>query len=143
MRRLPGEESIEHRAQGIDIGCGALGRAAHLLGAGIVRRQQTLLRKGLVGRGSENPGDPEIQQLRLASRVNQNVGRLDVAVDDQVAVGVSDRVAYFEEQAKCAAQVQLPRVHIDGNAIDIVEHQVGTAFSGLANVQKTGDPGML
>ena len=36
MWRLPGQEPIEDGAQRIDVGCGTLGRAADLFGAGIV-----------------------------------------------------------------------------------------------------------
>jgi len=38
-------------------------------------------------------GDAEIQQLRFALRGDEDVGRLEVAVNDQIAMGVSDRIA--------------------------------------------------
>ncbi|HTS28653.1 MAG TPA: hypothetical protein VMH81_22435 [Bryobacteraceae bacterium] len=38
--------------------------------------------------GFQHPGDPEVQQLRMAFAIHQDVGRFEIAVDDQVAVGV-------------------------------------------------------
>ncbi len=45
-------------------------------------------------------GDAEVEQLDLTVGADEHVGRLDVAVDDQVGVGVRDRFEDVEEQAE-------------------------------------------
>ena len=42
-------------------------------------------------RSPGDPGDAEVDELRLAARGDQDVLGLDVAVDDAVAVGVGER----------------------------------------------------
>ena len=47
-------------------------------------------------------GDAEIEQLDLAVRAHQHVGRLDVAVHDQIRVRVGDGGQHVQEQRGCA-----------------------------------------
>ena len=86
-------ELKENDAQGIDVRCRGLGRAPDLFGAGIVRSQQAFLRPGLVRRRVQDFGDAEIEQLRFAGRVHQDVGGLEIAVKDQVAMRVGNSFA--------------------------------------------------
>ncbi len=78
----------------------------------------------------DQPGDAEVQQLRLAPRIDQDVTGPQVAVDKQVAaVRILHRGADLEKQLRAVAQVQLvslaPRV--DVLTLDVLHRQEGLA----------------
>ena len=50
--------------------------------------------------------DAEVEQLRRAAGRDQDIGRLDVAMDDQVLMRVLDRGADLEEERQARAQVE-------------------------------------
>ncbi len=56
--------------------------------------------RALGGRGLEQPGDAEVEELHLARIADQDVAGLEVAVHHQVVVGVPDRGADLEQQAQ-------------------------------------------
>ena len=98
------QQFVQEHSERIYVG-GPIDGAGHhldLLGTGVIRRHHVgegQRRRGGLGRlDVEQLGDSEIQQLGLAVRRNPNIGRLDVAMDDAVAVGVADRPANFPEQ---------------------------------------------
>ena len=96
-RRLAGEHLVEHAAQGVDVGAGGdLALAHRLLGAHVVRRAERHaglghpVPAGLAG----GERDAEVGHQR-APVVQQDVLRLDVAVDHAVPVGVVERVGHL------------------------------------------------
>ena len=96
VRPPAGEQLVEQHAQRVDVGGGGHRLAAHLLGAGVLGRHQLQPGRGRRQRlpghlGIEQLGDAEVEQLGHAVLGDQDVGRLDVAVDDQVLVRVLHR----------------------------------------------------
>jgi hypothetical protein len=99
LRRRPveggcaGEHLVEHAAQAVEIGAGVDVGAHALLGAHVARRPdgEAWEREPLVERGHvERPRDAEVGDHRLAG-LEQDVLRLDVAVDDALPVGIRER----------------------------------------------------
>src|SRR5690606_27978126 len=85
------------------VGTGIDGKAADLFGRGVVRRERAVARKRRrAGVGiavwCERPGNPEVEQLDPAFRADQDVGGLDVAVDDQASVSALDGGTDLAEQ---------------------------------------------
>jgi hypothetical protein len=104
LRRRPGDvagqpagdDLVEHQAQRIHVGSGVdrLGIARQLLRAHVAERAHHVPGGGgraavTVGR----TGDAEVDHLRLARGVHENVARLEVTVDHAPLVPVGDRGA--------------------------------------------------
>jgi len=60
---------------------------------------------------------------------DQDVGGLEVAVDDPFLMGVLDGLADQDEQIKSLARREVGLIAVlgDGNALDEVHHEVGPA----------------
>ena len=54
----------------------------------------------------EQPGNPEVEQLRFAIICDADVGWFDVAMNDQMLMGVADRGANFEKQLQARSDRQ-------------------------------------
>ena len=149
-RMPPGEEEIEQRAEGEDVGGGRDRAARDLLGSGVFGRQRPAPFPGQRRRLARAPialeqlRDPEVQQLDLAVRPDEYVGRLDVPVHDQVGMRMGDRGGHVEEKTKTRRDVErLPvAVAVDLLAFDVLQHDVRLARRGHARVQEPGDVGM-
>ena len=72
---------------------------------------------------------------------DQDVGGLDVAVDDPLLVGVLDRLADADEQLQPLGGGELVPVAVvgDGDAVDQLHDEVGPAGVGGAGVEHLGD----
>src|SRR5262249_55450774 len=92
----------------------------------------------------EQLGDAEIEQLRVAGPVDEDVGRLDVAVDDQVGVRMGDGLENVEKEAEplLDPEAAVPAIGVDRLALDVLEHEVGLAGCGHAGVEEPGDVGI-
>ncbi len=119
-----GQQAVERGAQAVDVRPRAevLQVAARLLGAHVGRRAQGAAGQGLRaaagGAGHERPlaraglglagglGQAPVDDQRLAVLADDDVARLQVAVQDAPAVGVVDRVADVQEAAEELAQFQ-------------------------------------
>jgi hypothetical protein len=86
-------------------------------------------------------GDAEVEQLDLAVDADQHVHRLDVAVDDQVGVRVRDRREHVEKEPQPVVDPQraLVAILVDGDAVDVLEDQVGLSRGGHARVDQVRD----
>ena len=143
--RLPRQELVEHDAERIDVGR----RAQRLAGDLLRRRVLGCVRTpGQVGQprltvvpGVEQLGDAEVQQPDLAVVRDEDIGRLEVAVDDQPAVRVRDGLHDLEEQAHASTHVQpfLLAVRADGPAGDVFQRQIGPAFRRHARIVEPRD----
>ena len=146
MRLEAGEELIEHGAERVHVGGGRDGRARHLLGACIVRREQ-------FGPGSreihrerriERLRDAEVHELDRAVRCREDVARLEIAVDDQAPVGGGHRIADVTEDSKPRPDVQLVvvAVAIDPHPLHVLHREIRKPLVGEAAVEELRDAGM-
>jgi hypothetical protein len=118
-----------------------------VLGSHIGRRPQHRARARDRARALGREGDPQINELHLALVGQQDVGRLHVAVDDPVPVGVVERVrdAAQRRERPPGPQRALPQdlgerrtldvLHHDQDALGIAErvvdrHEVGVVERG-------------
>ena len=145
-----GEQLEEQQAEGIDVGRGGDRLAGELLGAGIFGRREAQRRARLpqpLGAGRfrvEELGDAEVEQPYLAALGQQDVGRLEIAMDDEVNMGVVHRLADLLEQGQPLAEAESPLVGGDGErpAVDVFERQVGDAGGVDAAVEELRDAAM-
>ncbi len=85
---------------------------------------------------------PKSSSLAWPLPVDQDVGRLDVAVDDQVRVRVRDRLEHVEEEARRGPrrpERSAVAVRVDRLALDVLEDEVRLARAGDAGVEQAGD----
>src|SRR5260370_29404037 len=84
------------------------------------------------GGAIHNFGDAKIQQLGSAVFRNQNVGRLDVAMNHQALVGVMDGGANLPEQRHPLPDTQVVALAViaDASAPNVLQHGVGLAAGG-------------
>ncbi len=144
MGQHPGEHLVQDDPGGVDVATGTGGAVADLL-----RRQvadgphHNALGHG-VGRLVERPGEPEVGDLHLAVVAEQDVLRLDVAVDDPRVVGrresLEDRfddLDGFGGGQPLAAADELPQ----GLASHELHHEVNHRAAGsvIAALVENGD----
>ena len=142
---LAGQQFVEQQAELIDIGRGRCRLAVYLLRRGVVGREhpqrgagQRLLAQRFVG---QRLGDAEIQQLRLAVGADDDIAGLDVAMRDQIAVRVRDRLRHLYEQRDALIDAQPLAVAgaVDRFAFDIFHHQIRPTLRVAAAVEQPRD----
>jgi len=106
-RDLAAEALVGYDAEGVLVGgAGDLGPAA-LLGRHVIRRPEEVSRGA--GRGLlDLLGDAEVCDGHPPARVQHDVARLDVAVDDAVLVGVPERVGDLVEDGDGLLELESP-----------------------------------
>ena len=107
---------------------------APLLGRDVGRRAEDLPGAAADAVGVERLGDAEVGELDRPLAVDQQVLRLDVAVDDPSLVGHAQRLGDLLGGARRAGPGQLAAVDQPGVqrlAVDVLEHQIRLA-AGLA-----------
>ena len=145
-----GEQLVEEHPQRVDIRRRGHRLAAHLLGARVLGRHQLESR----GRGGERVsrqlrieqlGDAEVEQLGCAVGRDQDVGGLDVPMDDQVLVGVLDRRADQPEELQPRRGVHPSGVAIldDRLSLDVLHREVRQSVRRRAAVEEAGDVRVL
>ena len=110
-----GEHLVEHDAEGVDVGATVERISGRLFGAHVLRRADdgafTRELRGRPGlfllRRLRGLGDTEVRHQDVAALVQQDVVRLDVAVDDLVAVRVGERVGHLARNTRRVADVEL------------------------------------
>ena len=108
-RQLPGEQSVEHDANRVEIGSAVDLAAEDLLGRHVRGRAHHVaaLREVL---GAQHARDPEVHDLDDPHLGDHQVGRLQVAVHDAGAVRVRERVEDLHRRgAQPAAAASAPR----------------------------------
>ena len=101
-RGLAAQQFVQDGTQAVDIaGDRGLGRPA----PGHFRRQVVGGAENGEGMGEAavlvgQPGQPEIGHVRLANGVEEDVGRLEIAVEDAVLVGKMDRTGDLRDQGR-------------------------------------------
>ncbi|OPZ08886.1 MAG: hypothetical protein BWZ07_03087 [Alphaproteobacteria bacterium ADurb.BinA280] len=135
------QKLMQQDAKRIDVGCRGDHAAGVLLGSCIARRQRDIG----TARGAlfliQQLGNAEIQQLGISARVYQNVRRLDVAMDNECAMGGIHSMADGDKQAQSRAQVELllNDMLTDGHAVDVLHDQVGNSGIGDATIDQVRD----
>lgn len=144
-RPAAGQELVEERAQRVDVGRRRHRAPRHLLGARVLgrreRRQGARLRQAGGARiRIEDLGDPEVEEPHLPSG-EQDVRRLEIAVDDQVRVREGDRPADLLEELEPAFERQALRVARFGDRppVDVLEDEVGDPLRVDPRVEQAGD----
>jgi hypothetical protein len=141
-RRAPGQEFVEHHAQAVDVTARVNVQPAHLrlLRTHGGRRANELMQLCINRRvGQATFGcfrDAEINHLWHRHPIvqrDEDVRRLDVAVDDALLVRVLNRVANFDEQIKPFLGVEIGLVAVvgDADAARQFHHEVGAAARNL------------
>ena len=99
----------------------------------------------LIGVHADEFGDAEIEQLHRALFGDEDIGGLQITVNDAVLQGELNGVANGAKEADAFADVEFAIVAplIDRFALDILHDEIGPAFFGGAGVVETGDVGML
>ena len=152
-RRRAGQQLVEDHAQGVDVGTGV---DIHRRRVGLLRRHVSRSADDRAGVGEAllgelefgRFGDAEVDDLRRGPAVDlgdQDVGGLQIAVDDPLLVGVLDRLADGHEQLQPGPHREplLVAELGDRNALDQLHHKEGLAGRGGAAVVNAGDVGVI
>ena len=85
--------------------------------------------------------DAEVEQLHVAFVGDEDVGGLQIPMDDQPGVRVRDGARHQQEQAQPGANRQLPRVDVFVNrtAFDVLQREVRLAAARDAGVVQPCD----
>ncbi len=151
-RAAAGQELEEHRAERVDVG-----RRGHRFAADLLRRcvggsQRQRGRARPSGRVAgqvtgriEELRDAEIEQAHSAVGRDEDVRRLQVAVDHQPRVRRGDRPACFGDQPEDLGHAEMLLIGEarDRHALDQLEREVGPAVVRDATVQQPGDAGVI
>ena len=145
--RGAGEELVEDEAEGVDVGGGGDGLAGDLLGAGVLGREAPDVGHGLEGLGGvvEDGGDAEVEEARASVVADDDVGGLEVSVDDEVGVGVLDGGADLVEEVEALVEGEVVVLGVvgDGLAVDELGDEEGLGVVGDAGVEEACDVGVV
>ena len=89
--RSAGETFDEHRAERVDVSGRPDSLALDVLGRDVVDGSQELAAAGEAGR-AEEPAQAEVRQVDVLVLVDENVGRLDIAVHEPAPMGGVERL---------------------------------------------------
>lgn len=88
-----GEEFEEHSAERIDVGGGGDGLAGDLFGTGVIGREERMHGRRHAVIDADQLGDAEVEEFGSPVGIDEDIGRFEIAVNDEVAMGVGDGVA--------------------------------------------------
>ena len=151
VERAPtAQQFVEQDAACPDVGGNADRAARQLLGRGVLHGHRTpaeLRQLRGVDRfvvRLEQLCDPEVQQHCTAFAGDQHVAGLQVAMHDEMRVGVLHGLQYLQHQLDSRLCVQMPLLApaVDRLALDVFEREIGLAVVGHAGVVKASDVGV-
>ena len=146
MRQLAGDELVEQHAERVDVGRHRHRLAEHLFGGGVGGGQGAHVGAGQtrIVLGLEELGEPEVEELRLARRRDQDVRGFEVAMHHEVPMRGVDTAGDFDHQADALGERQraLARVVRDRLAVDALHGEPGASVRRHAAVEKTRDGGV-
>src|SRR5690606_37919070 len=96
-----GEQLVEQDTELIDVAGGRDRPAARLFGRGVIGRERSgagARQAVRVAVSRDELRDAEVDETELAVGSDEQIGGLEVAVDDEVAVGVGDGAARVREE---------------------------------------------
>ncbi len=133
------EHLVEDDPDRVDVGGGADRRAPRLLGRQVLRRADD--RAGLGHLARPGAGDAEVHHLQPPVRCDRDVVRLDVAVDDAVAVREPERredLACVVDRDRDRRRTARDQELLEGAALQVLHRDVVGAL-GLAAVVDRDD----
>ena len=97
-----------------------------LLRRHVVRRSNDRAADGAIGFGREDLGQAEIAEVRLALLIEENVGGLEIAMDDPSRVQVMDGPGHTGKEQRCffGTERPSPQLRREALALDQVHGQV-------------------
>ena len=140
--RTPGQHLIHHDAERINVAAIVDHRALGLLRRDIMHRAERLARERVLR--CADPGDAEVRDLDAAVLEDQNVVRLDVAMDDAASVRVLKRLGDLHRKMQRLAPIERPlalHILLEGNALDQFHDDV-IHTAGAGDVVHADDVGM-
>ncbi len=135
-RRLPGEHLVQHDADRVHVRCGARGPAASLLGRHVPRGADDC-RGAAVSAALGQPGHAEVGDLDPAVGRDQHVRRLDVAMNDALRVGRSQRTAELLRDPARRPGRNRPAAQTGREALPV--HELGDVVETLVSVPDVED----
>ena len=151
-RQLAGDDPVEDHAERVDVGLRPDGvERLPLLGGHEGPRAEghrLARRAGVLGdllvHRRAHRGDAEVADLHLPGAGDEDVRRLDVAVDDAVAVGVGEapRRLHQDRQRPLAVERALGQQLLQRRPVHVLHHEVGAARRGAA-VDHLDDVGVV
>ncbi len=142
-RPLARQQLEQHDAGGVEVGSRICCLAADLFGRHVAWRAQYQAGSSLLCR--LDAGDAEITQLQAAGARDEDVGRLDVAMNNALVVRVGQGIKQFANQAQTILGREdkaLIKILLQLLAIDEFHHQVaGAGF--FAVIEQADDMGMV
>ena len=144
---LFGEQHEQQDAQCVDIGRGRdrfthdLFRCRVLGGERSAELSRHPRTRSVTGFIDEKLGNPEVEQLDLPLFRDQHVRWLEVAVDDQIRMGVCDGSEDVQKQNDAPLDIEAARVAelVDRLAVDVLEHEERLSTRRHAGVEELGD----
>ena len=139
---------MQQHAERVYVGSGGDGSTANQLRTGIERRQ--LAGTGRLGRLGgfrlrESARDAEVHEHHATIGRHENVGRLEVAVHDEIPMRVLHRGADVAEQVqpRLDGQPAIVAVAVDVLAVDVLHREPGEPVGGDAAVEQPRDSGVV
>ena len=86
-------------------------------------------------------GDAEVEQANLAVRRDEDVGWLQITVDDERLVRVLHRRQHLQSEIDARVKAEPIRIAIDvkGDALDVLERDIRLAVLGDARIEQARD----
>ena len=106
-QRPPGQQGVHQRPKAVQIGPRIDGLAGGLFGRHVFGRAQDVAGAGQP-RVAEQTRDAEVGELHAAVGGQEQIARLDVAVDDAAVVGVTQRAARLDADPRHFAPIEMP-----------------------------------
>ncbi len=145
--RVPRDHPEQDAAQGVEVGPLVGGEAAGLLGRHVERRSQdhTVLGRRGIGQGRDHLGRPEVADLDAVVGVEEDVGGLQIAVDDPAHVGGGEGGGDppGDNHRPSRGQRPLGQHRLQGRGLHQLHDEVGAAGGEAAEVGDVDDPGMI
>ena len=145
-----GQELIGQRPERVDVRRGRHRLAAHLLWRRVLRRHRPAAEPRQRGERRlivfvQDLRDPEVEQLDLPVRRDERVRRFQIAVNDEVLVGVLHGVADEGEEIEPRVDVECTRVAVarDRLAGHVLHREERPAVRRHAAVEQAGDVRMM
>ncbi len=146
---LADQHFVEHYPQRVDVGGGGNRPAGNLLRSCVLGCHGLAAELCQFGRSGalflQQFRDSEIQQVDVASCGHQDVGGLQVAMNDQVGVRVLDCAQDLLKELQPLANRQPVRVAVGGErrAVDVLQGEVRLAVFSKARIKEACNAGMV